>query len=376
MNLSDYSDFYLYLRFMDVCLSMKVAIIILGNQWVCPYVNTYRKVFEELGCACDVILWDRDGSDACAPIRYSSGKANLDNPVVKTYHYVRYADFIKKTLKENGYDRLVVSGPHLAILLSGILCKKYKGRYVIDYRDIAVEQHMLLGGVYSKVLAGSYCNVISSPGFRGCLPVEYEYLISHNFSIDAAMHSLKSSVPQFSKGDPLRILTVGYIRNYGSNVKIIQSLGGNGNYGLRFVGRGDAAASLQEYAAEKGFANVGFEGFYRKEDEAAIVERSDMINIYFPDDVRHRAIMSNRFYLALMYKKPVIVTSGSVQAALAKEYGLGVVWDGEKALDKEIRNYFSTYKHVAFCSNCNTLLARFVEEHRALERALATFVQS
>ena len=101
-----------------------------------------------------------------------------------------------------------------------------------------------------------------------------------------------------------------------------------------------------------------------------------MINIYFPDDTEHRAIMSNRFYLALMYKKPVIVTSGSVQAALVKEYGLGVVWDGEKALDEEIRNYFSTYNHVAFCSNCNTLLARFVEEHRALERALATFVQS
>ena len=136
---------------------MKAAIIILGNQWVCPYVNTYRRIFDKLGCSYDVILWDRDGSDASAPIKYSSGKANLDNPVVKAWHYVRYADFIKKTVSRNGYDRLVVSGPHLAILLSGILRRRYKGRYVIDYRDISVEQHLLLGGVYSKVLEGVHC---------------------------------------------------------------------------------------------------------------------------------------------------------------------------------------------------------------------------
>ncbi len=355
---------------------MKAAIIILGNQWVCPYVNSYRKAFDKLGCAYDVILWDRDGSDASIPNAYSSGKANLDNPIVKAYHYVRYAEFIKKTLRENAYDRLVVSGPHLAILLSGLLRKKYKGRYVIDYRDISIEQHLLLGGVYSKVLEGSYCNVISSPGFKECLPAEFEYLVSHNFDIDAAVGALKSCAPPFSKGSVLSVLTVGYIRNYSSNVKIIQSLGGRVHYNLKFVGRGDAAASLQGTAVANGYTNVVFEGFYRKEDEDAIVEKCDMINIYFPDDTEHRAIMSNRFYLALMYKKPVIVTSGSVQAALVKEYGLGVVWDGEKALDEEIGNYFSTYNHVAFCSNCNTLLARFVEEHRALERALATFVQS
>ena len=352
---------------------MKAAIIILGNSWVCPYVNTYRRIFENLGCPYDVILWDRDGSDAAMPIRYSSGKANLANPLVKAWHYLRYADFIKKRVRENGYDRLVVSGPHLAILLSGILRGEYKGRYVIDYRDISVEQHLLLGGVYSRVLESSFCNVISSPGFREHLPKEYDYLVSHNFGIDAAVEALKSDVRPYVKGSPLDVLTIGYIRNYDSNVKIIQSLGGNKNYSLRFVGRGDAPASLQEFAVANGYTNVDFKGFYKKEDEAAVVATCDFINIFFPDDVEHRAIMSNRFYLALIYKKPVIVTEGSVQAALVKEYGLGVVTKDCCGFDADIKEFLSVYDHAVFCKKCNELLSLFVKEHWSLESAMAAF---
>ena len=353
---------------------MKAAIIILGNQWVCPYVNTYRRIFDKLGCSYDVILWDRDGSDASAPIKYSSGKANLDNPVVKAWHYVRYADFIKKTVSRNGYDRLVVSGPHLAILLSGILRRRYKGRYVIDYRDISVEQHLLLGGVYSKVLESSFCNVISSPGYKKHLSAKYEYLISHNFNIDAAVDSLKSDIPPFNVNVPLNVLTIGYIRNYDSNVKIIQSLGGNEDYCLSFVGRGDAAPLLQEFALANGYLNVGFEGFYRKEDEAAIVAKCDFINIFFPDDVEHRAIMSNRFYLALIHKKPVIVAAGSIQAEYVKAYGLGVVTDGISDLDTDIKVFLAAFDYKAFCEECNGLLSRFIEDYKALEGAMTAFV--
>ncbi len=353
---------------------MKAAVIILGNSWVCPYVNTYKRILEKQGCAYDVILWDRDGSDADVSYRYSSGKANLANPVVKAWHYLKYADFIKKTILENGYDRLIVSGPHLAILLSGILRKRYKGRYIIDYRDISVEQHLLLGGVYSKVLESSYCNVISSPGFRMHLPARYEYFVSHNFNVDEAVGALNSGVAPLYRSNSLDILTIGYIRNYGSNVKIIQALGANGDYALRFVGRGDAAASLRNFAVANGYANVKFEGFYKKEDEAAIVATCDFINIFFPDDVEHRAIMSNRFYLALIHKKPVIVTDGSVQAALVKEYGLGVVTGDCCNLAADIKEFLSTFDYAAFCARCNELLSVFVGEDRMLERAVAAFV--
>ena len=116
-------------------------------------------------------------------------------------------------------------------------------------------------------------------------------------------------------------------------------------------------------------------GFYKKEDEAAIVEDCDLVNIFFPDDALHSPIMSNRFYLALVHKKPVIVTEGSVQAALVKEYGLGVVTGDCVTLDKDIKCFLSAFDYALFCKKCNELLSLFVDEHRAFEQAVTAFLQ-
>jgi hypothetical protein len=139
---------------------------------------------------------------------------------------------------------------------------------------------------------------------------------------------------------------------------------------MLFAGKGEASDSLKEYARSNNVGNVGFVGFYRKEEEASIVAGCDFVNIFFPDDVKHSAIMSNRFYLALVHKKPMIVTAGSVQARLVERYGLGVIVGNDcQGLDGAIRNYLRTYSHDEFCERCNTLLASFVEEYLAFENA-------
>ena len=353
---------------------MKVAIVILGNSWVCPYVNTYKRILEKIGCDYDVILWDRDGSDAAAPLRFTSGSADLGNPFSKALSYVKYARFIKRTILENGYDRLVVSGPHLAVLLSSFLRKRYKRRYLIDYRDISIEQKPLLYGVYSKVLADSCYNVISSLGFKDYLPGKYEYLISHNFDIENAVRSLTLDYPKCKMDVPIRVLTIGAIRNFESNARVLKSLGNNGDYELLFAGRGEAAERLKNYALLNGIKNAEFTGFYKKEDEASIVEGCSFINIIFPNDVEHSSIMSNRFYLALIQKKPVLVTAGSTQAALVRKYNLGVIVGESADIDAEIKNFVSQFDYNAFCKKCNELLAVFVKEHHALECAVKAFV--
>lgn len=351
---------------------MKVAIIILGNTWVCPYVNTYKRFFEKAGVCHDVILWDRDGSDSCAPIRFCSGKANLSNPLSKAVSYVRYARFIKKTIVENGYDRLVVSGPHLAILLSSFLRKNFKNRYIVDYRDISVEQRFLFSYVYSKTLASSYCNVISSYGFKKYLPCRFNYLISHNFDMDRVLQALKN-VDSVPPSLPLKILTIGSIRNFDSNVKVLDALANKDDYRLLFSGRGEASSDLEEYSLEHDIRNVEFTGFYKKDDEPDIVSGSSLINIFFPDNVEHSSIMSNRFYLALIYKKPMIVTAGSTQAEFVRKYGLGVVVENCENLDCAIKEYVESLDYGGFCGKCNELLELFVQEHRHLEEVLRDF---
>ena len=361
---------------------MKVAIIILGNSWICPYVNIYKDFLEKSGVEYDVILWDRDGSDSNGHTRqcekgkicFDTGNMNLGNPLLKMFAYVKYARFIKRTVCANEYDRLILSGPHLAILLSSFLKKKYKGRYILDYRDISVEQYPFLSRLYADALSGSYGNVISSPGFKKYLPTRYDYFVSHNFNVYKAKKALSSPSGWSGADEPLDILTIGAIRNYDSNVKILQSLANNGSYRLRFVGSGEASPLLAEYARENNIENVEFSGFYKKEDEESLVAECDFINIYFPDNVEHSSIMSNRFYLSLMYKKPMIVTAGSIQAALVEKYGLGIVIGETQELDAEIRNFISAFDYEKYVTESNRLLAAFVEEHECLEKLVAGFV--
>lgn len=355
---------------------MKVAIVILGNRWVCPYVNTYTRILEKLGCEYDVILWDRDGSDRDGAHAFSSAGTQLGNPLVKTVYYFRYACFIKRRIEANGYDKVIVSGPHLAILLSLFLSKKYNGRYMLDYRDLSVEQHPLLSPFYSLALSGSACNVISSPGFRCFLPLSYNYYVSHNFSIDEARRSLETpSLCTLQRDGICDVLTVGSVRNFNSNVKVLSALANDKRFCMRFVGRGEAQTALQEYAKANDIENVEFSGFYEKEDEAAIVSGATFINIFFPMNNEHSVIMSNRFYLALIHKKPVIVTAGSTQASYVEEYGLGVVVKECGNLDSQLMEFLSKLDYKTFCNSCNSLLSRFVGEHEEFENAVVKFLQ-
>lgn len=354
---------------------MKVAIIILGNSWICPYVNTYKMILEKCGIGYDVILWNRDGSDVdCdGTVCYNSGAIDLNNPLLKLYGYIKYARFIKKTVQENGYDKLVVSGPHLAILLSSFLRRKFRGRYMLDYRDISVEQLPFLSWLYSKALAGSCCNVISSLGFKKYLPRQYRYVVSHNFNVDDARKALAGDVVG-SIVAPWKILTIGSIRNFSSNVQVLDALAGSPSCNMSFVGSGDASERLARYASEYNIRNVEFVGFYKKEDEPSYVKNASFINIYFPSDVEHSTIMSNRFYLSLIYKKPMIVTAGSVQATLVEKYGLGVVVSDAAGLYMQLEEFVSSFNPVKFARACNDLLADFVDEHEMMERLVCEFV--
>lgn len=353
---------------------MKVAIVILGNRWVCPYINTYTRILEKSACDYDVILWDRDGSDSNMRYAFSAPEKSLKNPLVKLFRYFSYARFIKKCIKANKYDKLIVSGPHLAILLSSFLRRSYYKRYIIDYRDVSVEQYPLLYGRYSRVLSASACNVISSPGFRQYLPSRFGYLISHNFNVEEAVRSLNGRPRAFDTEGLVQVLTIGALRNYSSNVKVLAALGNKSRYSICFAGSGKAERGLMDYAARNNIRNVSFSGFYDKKNEASIVSAATFVNIYFPDNKEHSAIMSNRFYLALIYKRPVIVTKGSTQAVYVEKYNLGVVIDDCDNLDSELAVYLSNFDYEGFCGNCDRLLSEFIGDHNLLENMVQSFL--
>lgn len=119
---------------------MKVALILAGNYWFAPYAKIYEEVLIELSINYDIISWDRDGTNNEKIISFKAFSDFKKSRFGKLFDYLRYKKFVIKKVKENKYDKLVVFGPQMGILLYEFLRKNYSKNFFLDYRDLSIEQ--------------------------------------------------------------------------------------------------------------------------------------------------------------------------------------------------------------------------------------------
>lgn len=233
------------------------------------------------------------------------------------WSYFNFARFVKKTLLAGEYDKVVVFSPQLTIFLGGFLKKHYKGRYIVDYRDLSIEQKPLFGKLFKSVLRNSYANVISSPGFKNYLPTGIDYVVCHNFNEELVKQALQDKAEPYT-GKNIRVLTIDALRK-DMNIEVIDALGNVDGVELSFVEKGVSSDYLEGYVKEKGYTNISFTGYYRKDDEADIIKSNTFINIVYPLIPSHISALSNRFYNSLIHKRPMIVTKNTIQGDYAEK---------------------------------------------------------
>lgn len=350
---------------------MKIALLIQNNLWFCPYVKIYTDLLDLWGISYDKIYWNRDNSDQPEGIPYNGPK--VQSKYAKLIGYFLYSRFIRKIVTKNKYDKIIVFSPQIGIFISKYLSKYYRNKYILDYRDLSIEQNPILQKPFQKLLENSYANVISSPGFKKYLP-KSTYVISHNFDVGEVKRALVKKVHRYSI-NPIEILTIGGIRDFESNCQIIEALSNKGGYLLKFVGRGPAKESLEKFSKGLGTNNIIFEGFYKKENEANYIEGCSYMNIFYPELKTHSSALSNRFYNSLIYKKPMIVTKGQIQGEHAEKYNVGIAISNGKELIEKIREWEKKINFEEYESNCNTLLKQFITDYEIFKDTLKSFVE-
>lgn len=351
---------------------MKIGLIMPGNIWFCPYVKIYTKILDEEKVEYDLISWNRDGSEKQG-IQFneqSIGKGRFS----KFLQYVNYTSFIKKTVNQNRYDKLIVFGPQIAIFISGFLTKHYSKRYIFDYRDLSIEQKFYFKKTFLKVLRNSYANVISSPGFKRCLPQGFDYLLSHNFNVDLVRQALSSKEVDNLTSEAINVLTIGGIRDYSSNIEVVKALANKKEFLVKFVGKGSAAGLIKDYAIQNKIDNIQFEGYYPKEKESEYIRESTFLNIFYPRIISHDTALSNRFYNGLIYRKPMLVTKNTVQGDYIEQKQLGLSLENCKNLDEKLKEYIKTIDYNSFNERCNDLLLQFLKDYEVLEDRVKAFV--
>lgn len=354
---------------------MKVGLILPGNIWFSPYVRIYTQILEELGVDYDIVSWNRDGSDRKEGFQFEMQCSNDSSRISKFLPYIHYISYVKKIIIQNDYERLIVFGPQIGIFINHFLTKRYKKRYVFDYRDLSIEQKNIFKIPFLSVLKNSFANVISSPGFVQCLPKRFNYLLSHNFDITKVTKAIEEQTSIEYNHDVVNVLTIGGIRDYESNISVVNALCNKTDFKMSFVGKGIAADRIKEYVVKNDIKNVEFEGYYPKEKEGDYIQRCSMLNIFYPKIQSHSTALSNRFYNSLIYKKPMIVTSNSTQGDYVEKYGLGLSLDNCSNLDEKINKYLSNFNYKEFIGRCNELLELFLKDTIILKSTIKDFLK-
>lgn len=351
---------------------MKIALVLPGSIWYAPYVRIYTKILDELHADYSIISWNREGDDKPEGFQY-------DVPCAKGHGsagwkaYKGYIKFIKKTIKEQGFDRIIVFGPQMTCMLSVYLLLHFRGRYMIDYRDLSIEQKAGFKQLFALMLKFSQANVISSPGFKRCLP-KRNYYLSHNFDINAVKTAIEEKVVgSFDTGKEIEVLTIGAIRDYSSNIEVVKALGNKEGVKVQFVGKGGAAIKIEDYCKKEGIENVSFTGFYEKHEEAGYVKNTTFMNIFYPRIITHDTALSNRFYNSLIYRKPMIVTKDTTQGDYAERYGVGLALETTGGLADKLKEFLKQ-DYAAYCECCNSLLCDFINDYNEFYNAVKRFI--
>lgn len=351
---------------------MNLALIIPGSICYSPYVRIYSKIFDEEGIDYSIISWNREGDDKVEGVQYNVASAN-GHGSASWREYRGYISFVKKQLIDNSFDRLIIFGPQLACLLGFFLLSNYRGRYMLDYRDLSIEQKPVFRLMYSILLKNSACNVISSPGFKKYLP-KSNYILSHNINIDLAKSAIDDKIDTSYEMTDIEVLTIGAIRDFESNVEILNSLGNQEGILLHFVGKGGAVNDLQRVCNEKSYSNVIFDGYYEKKDEPRYVSNATFLNIYYPRRPSHDTALSNRFYNSLIFQKPMIVTANTTQGDYVAQYGLGLSISNCDDLIVHMKDYLSSQQYLSFKDNSRKLLLEIIDDYNKFVEALNRFV--
>lgn len=354
---------------------MKVALILPGSLWYAPYVRIYTRILDAEKVGYSIISWNREGDDKPEGFQYDV-RCNNGHGSAGFLAYRGYIKYIKRTIRENGFNRIIVFGPQMACLLSVYLLLHFRKRYMIDYRDLSIEQKTGFKQLFALMLKFSCANVISSPGFKRCLP-KRDYYLSHNFDENAVRNALenKSCEASFYTENGIDVLTIGAIRDYSSNIEVTKALANQEGFTLRFVGRGQGTVEkLQAYCDEVKATNVSFVGAYDKSEEARYVKTCTFMNIFYPRIITHDTALSNRFYNSLIYHKPMIVTKDTIQGDYAEKYNVGVAVSDCSNLTNDLKAFLQQ-DYRDYCNRCDALLHEFMNDQAKFVKTVISFVK-
>lgn len=354
---------------------MKLAIVGFHNLHLMQFLYKYTDILDHAGIEYDVIYWDRDMDPTIkykkfegTPIAFQYKMSNYQPKYLKLIGFIKCIRFAKKKIKEGQYNRLIFLTTQTILPLFQT-AMKYSNRYIYDYRDITYEKLAVGKGRIQKLIMNSYMTAMSSMGFKEITGDSPKIIMAHNCSGMDFIPVKKNT------SDKIRVSFWGIVRQVEFNKRICDLFGSDSRFELIYHGEGYVDA-LEEYCTEKGYGVI-FTGRYSSQEIKAFASNTDiLLNLYENDDKQTLA-MTVKYYDAVRYGLPMLVTEGSYMENRVKGNNAVFLVNIERVTADEILKWYLSLE----CDDTITrnLYEAEIEEIKAdedrFERTLLDFVK-
>lgn len=344
---------------------MKIALIGDSNLLFMPYHSNYTEILKDINADFITITWDRfQLDDDESEVKFRDEKRGHQR---NFFDYLRYIKFVKRTLNEANFDKVIIFGVPIAYFMKSFLLKNYKDKYIIDIRDY----HKILKFVsIKKLIEGSDVTVISSPMYKKWLPVTNKYIVNHNTKI-SNINEIKPLIMN-PNNKPLSISFIGATRDLKINIDFINSIKNYKKFKIFFHGAGEIDGEITRYLNENNIENVELTGKYIKSDEPKLYNSSDLINVLrYNDGINNQTALPNRLYSSAFYGRPMFAFKGTYLDEIISKYNLGMVINNFDNLEEQINAYFSGFDEGKYNEGRIKYLSQVIEENRNFKVELA-----
>lgn len=320
----------------------------------------------------DLIYWDRDGRlDANIPQKICNAyrfEAYLEEHIPfkkKLSFFYQYRLFVKKVLRGNKYDLLIILHTTPGLTLIDYLLCFYRKKYVHDFRDISYEYVPLYRFLVGVLCHNAAINYVSSDAFRKFLPNLKNIYTVHNFLEDSLNYKMiRKTLPRHR--DVLRVSFWGLIRHINLNKRIIDALGNDPRFELHYYGRiQQAGRDMEQYANDKHYSNIFFHGQYIPEERYKFAKETDIIHNMYQCDYTMGNAMGNKFYDGIIFGIPQLCTDGSFMGKVVDEYKIGFkITPESKDFANLVWDYYQGINWEEFEENCKRALRSVIEEQK------------
>lgn len=355
-----------------------VGIICFWDRLATPYLDKYERLLKSLSIEYEVVFWVRKQTGK-SEIIYRDGEVAITSKcagslIRKVSDFILWRHNVLKVIKNRKYDHLIVLTTVPAVLLRTLLIGKYKDKYVFDIRDYTFERIAMFRKLVMTIIKRSSITAISSMGYMRWLDSNPKIMVNHNITI-----TQPQAVTGVLKGKrPVRFAFVGNVRLDTQTEALMKTMSKYREMEQHFYGRVLPNCPIEKITREQSIKNIQMHGAFTVLDKADIYKDVDLINCVYANAETEAAIplgdstpLPNRLYDSLIFKTPMVASSGTYLSELIIRYNLGCSVNGfDSNAVNTILNYVDTFDKTAFEQGANTLLEIVKDEERRFIEAL------